>query len=106
MTSLTIPSLTLSAPGCSHELLTDARLCLQAGHRYGLVGRNGVGKSVLLQYLHDIAENDRTVLVQQDVSFSSMDDNETPVTALVRSNTHLQGLWREQEALEAQLELT
>ena len=33
------------------ELLSDARLQLRAGRRYGLVGRNGVGKSTLLRAL-------------------------------------------------------
>ena len=32
-------------------LYTDVNLLLQKGHRYGLVGANGVGKTTLLQIL-------------------------------------------------------
>ena len=34
------------------ELLTEAKLYLLQGHRYGLIGRNGVGKTTLLKAIH------------------------------------------------------
>ena len=34
------------------ELLTEGRVTLRAGGRYALVGRNGAGKSLLLQVRH------------------------------------------------------
>lgn len=34
-----------------HRILTDASLVLAYGHRYGLVGQNGIGKSTLLRAL-------------------------------------------------------
>lgn len=34
-----------------HRILTDASLTLAYGHRYGLVGQNGIGKSTLLRGL-------------------------------------------------------
>ncbi|RJE25510.1 hypothetical protein PHISCL_02122 [Aspergillus sclerotialis] len=34
-----------------HRILTDAALTLAYGHRYGLVGQNGIGKSTLLRAL-------------------------------------------------------
>lgn len=34
-----------------HRILTDASLTLAYGHRYGLVGQNGIGKSTLLRAL-------------------------------------------------------
>eukprot|EP01130_Rhizamoeba_saxonica_P008689 TRINITY_DN3507_c0_g1_i1.p1 TRINITY_DN3507_c0_g1~~TRINITY_DN3507_c0_g1_i1.p1 ORF type:complete len:594 (+),score=125.60 TRINITY_DN3507_c0_g1_i1:60-1841(+) len=33
------------------QLLQDAELCFLSGHRYGLIGRNGVGKSSLMRYM-------------------------------------------------------
>ena len=35
----------------SKRILTDASLSLNYGHIYGLVGRNGIGKSTLLRYI-------------------------------------------------------
>lgn len=37
--------------GEGQRILSDARLTLSSGHRYGLVGQNGIGKSTLLQAL-------------------------------------------------------
>ncbi|KAJ2449520.1 hypothetical protein GGF42_004748 [Coemansia sp. RSA 2424] len=52
------------------ELLVDARLWLKAGQHYGMVGRNGVGKSTLLSVIGSktlvgFPENIRTLYVQQ-----------------------------------------
>jgi energy-coupling factor transporter ATP-binding protein EcfA2 len=41
----------LPNPGGGPDLLDDASLVLVPGRRYGLVGRNGKGKSTLLKYL-------------------------------------------------------
>lgn len=37
--------------GDGQRILSDARLTLSSGHRYGLVGQNGIGKSTLLKAL-------------------------------------------------------
>ncbi|KAJ2881192.1 hypothetical protein IWW38_005829, partial [Coemansia aciculifera] len=64
------------------ELLVDARLWLKAGQHYGMVGRNGVGKSTLLSVIGNktlvgFPENIRTLYVQQldviDTSASVID---------------------------------
>ncbi|KAJ2093970.1 hypothetical protein GGI09_005663 [Coemansia sp. S100] len=64
------------------ELLVDARLWLKTGQHYGMVGRNGVGKSTLLSVIGSKAlvgfpENIRTLYVQQldviDTSASVID---------------------------------
>ncbi|KAJ2910700.1 hypothetical protein GGI21_000605 [Coemansia aciculifera] len=64
------------------ELLVDARLWLKAGQHYGMVGRNGVGKSTLLSVIGNktlvgFPENIRTLYVQQldviDTSASIID---------------------------------
>ncbi|KAI7834170.1 P-loop containing nucleoside triphosphate hydrolase protein [Kickxella alabastrina] len=52
------------------ELLVDSRLWLKAGCHYGMVGRNGVGKSTLLSVIGDktlvgFPENIRTLYIQQ-----------------------------------------
>ncbi|KAJ2030378.1 hypothetical protein IWW57_001220, partial [Coemansia sp. S610] len=52
------------------ELLVDARLWLKTGQHYGMVGRNGVGKSTLLSVIGSktlvgFPENIRTLYVQQ-----------------------------------------
>lgn len=35
----------------SHRILSNANLTLAYGRRYGLIGRNGVGKSTLLRHI-------------------------------------------------------
>lgn len=50
--TIVLDPLNLSAPDGS-LLLDNTRLVLAAGHIYGLVGRNGVGKSTLLRALGD-----------------------------------------------------
>ncbi|KKA26960.1 hypothetical protein TD95_001054 [Thielaviopsis punctulata] len=54
----------------SVEILVDARLKLNAGRRYALLGRNGSGKSTLLRAIHDklipgIPEETRIAILQQ-----------------------------------------
>ncbi len=63
----------LSLSHGSTELLDNADLKLFQGHRYGLVGRNGVGKTTLLQQLASgkfsgFSASLRTLLVQQEAS--------------------------------------
>ncbi|KAG2490916.1 hypothetical protein HYH03_010829 [Edaphochlamys debaryana] len=53
------------------ELLADAQLALKRGTRYGLVGRNGVGKSTLLRAVADrtipgVPQSLKIIYVQQD----------------------------------------
>ena len=38
-------------PGGGADLIENANMVLAAGHRYGLIGRNGKGKSTLLKFL-------------------------------------------------------
>ncbi|KAF1325175.1 Elongation factor 3, partial [Globisporangium splendens] len=52
-------------------LLRNARLCLTRGHRYGLVGKNGVGKTTLMRNISTgaidgLPESLRTVYVQHE----------------------------------------
>lgn len=56
--------------GQGQRILTDASLTLAFGHRYGLVGRNGVGKSTLLRALSrrqlDIPKHITILYVEQE----------------------------------------
>jgi ATPase subunit of ABC transporter with duplicated ATPase domains len=45
------PRFTLANPGGGQPLLENASLTLVRGRRYGLIGRNGKGKSTLLRAL-------------------------------------------------------
>ena len=49
--SLSVRGLTLAVGAARRELLRDADLQLCRGRRYALLGRNGCGKSLLLQVL-------------------------------------------------------
>ncbi|KAJ1667122.1 hypothetical protein IW140_001624 [Coemansia sp. RSA 1813] len=54
----------------SRELIVDARLWLKTGYHYGMIGRNGTGKSTLLSVIGDgslvgFPENIRTLYIQQ-----------------------------------------
>ncbi|KAI0091739.1 P-loop containing nucleoside triphosphate hydrolase protein [Irpex rosettiformis] len=64
------------------ELITDARLKLKEGIRYALVGRNGTGKSTLLQAIADklipgISTSVRILLVSQveDTNYALLDED-------------------------------
>lgn len=41
----------LPNPGGGSDLLENASMILVPGHRYGLIGRNGKGKSTLLKFI-------------------------------------------------------
>ncbi|KAJ1906785.1 hypothetical protein LPJ81_001156 [Coemansia sp. IMI 209127] len=54
----------------NRELIVDARLWLKTGYHYGMIGRNGTGKSTLLSVIGDgslvgFPENIRTLYIQQ-----------------------------------------
>jgi ABC-type molybdenum transport system ATPase subunit/photorepair protein PhrA len=65
-----LPSVSLQFKG--NELLVDSIMDIIRGHRYGLLGRNGVGKSTLLRQLAahaipGIPHGLRICLVQQQI---------------------------------------
>ncbi|KAK9234891.1 P-loop containing nucleoside triphosphate hydrolase protein [Lipomyces kononenkoae] len=60
------------------EILTQSELKLRCGHRYGLLGRNGTGKSTLLRAISEglipgMSENLKIAFLDQTVSPSSID---------------------------------
>ena len=45
---INVENVTVGVPG--KQLVVDASLKLVYGRKYGLIGRNGIGKSTLLRY--------------------------------------------------------
>ena len=75
------------------------------GHRYGLIGRNGVGKSTLLQRLASksipgMPLNARILLVKQQLDGS---DTKSALQTLLDTDTERNALLNEQAELEARL---
>ena len=90
------------------DLLVDATMDVVKGHRYGLIGRNGVGKSTLLRRLAEkqipgMPADMLILLVQQQVQGSQ---KESAVEVLVKADQDRAALLREQEQIEAQFEKT
>lgn len=85
------------------ELLIDARLWLKSGTHYGLVGRNGTGKSTLLSVIGDhsligFPENIRTLYVQQ---LDVVETDESVLSAVLSSDEEVTKRVRDTERIEA-----
>ncbi|GAB1526943.1 hypothetical protein RhiTH_010117 [Rhizoctonia solani] len=96
------------------DILIDAHLRLKTGVKYGLVGRNGQGKSTILKAIADkiipgIPENLRILLVGQvegALSLFSDEDKEQPtvVQVVVRSDSRRETALWEHKTLSTGLE--
>ena len=62
----------------AQRILTDTTLTLAHGHRYGLVGNNGVGKSTLLRAL-----SRREVAIPTHISILHVEQEVSPTTNVV-----------------------
>eukprot|EP01027_Heterolobosea_sp_BB2_P010164 GEZU01014945.1.p1 GENE.GEZU01014945.1~~GEZU01014945.1.p1 ORF type:complete len:579 (+),score=253.95 GEZU01014945.1:136-1872(+) len=80
------------------ELLTDTTLELNFGRRYGLVGQNGTGKSVML---HAIASGELPIPKSMDIFLLEREAEATDLTALEAVIQHVK---KEVERLEAEAE--
>ncbi|KAL3079520.1 hypothetical protein niasHT_015978 [Heterodera trifolii] len=85
------------------QLISSADLLLVFGHRYGLVGRNGIGKTTLLKMLSCkqlvIPSNITMLSVEQEV-----EGDETPVIdAVLASDTRREALLAEERELQAKI---
>lgn len=90
----------------SHLAHLRCNLRLQAGERYLLLGRNGVGKSTLLRaiagnHLEGWPQELKTFLLDQH---STSDLDSTPLQAVLAADSTMQHLQQEKEALEQQCE--
>lgn len=94
----------MSVIGGGVDLLDFSNLILSNGHKYGLVGRNGVGKSTLLTHISEYMFPDfpkylHVLHVQQEVVADSTTVLEVVLKADVRREMYLQ----KQAALELKL---
>ena len=85
LNSLSLSNFNLSIN--SKSLFEDSSLALSYGHRYGLIGKNGYGKSSLLKQFKSICNEDkiRILYVEQELIL----DNRTPVQYILDSNVKL-----------------
>lgn len=100
--SISIDKFSLSVVG--KVLFQDSPLTISPGNIYGLIGKNGVGKSSLLKQLgltSIFSENKiRVLYVEQELE---MDDS-TPADFIFKSNVKLCALITESEEIENKLE--
>jgi ATP-binding cassette subfamily F protein 3 len=97
---------TLPNPGGGAPLLEKAALCLVRGHRYGLIGRNGKGKSTLLKAMAarrvgNIPPNVTVHYVTQDVELTDITRELTPVQCVLAADIERDMLVKELAKLEA-----
>lgn len=88
----------------SNRILTGATLNLAHGRRYGLIGRNGVGKSTLLRHLAlrdiPVPKHISMLYVEQE-----MVGDETPaLTAVLKADVWRERLMKEETDLNAKIE--
>ncbi|KAI9900761.1 hypothetical protein N3K66_005023 [Trichothecium roseum] len=85
------------------RILTDTTLTLAYGHRYGLVGNNGVGKSTLLRAL-----SRREVAIPTHISILHVEqeitgDDTSAIQAVLDADVWRKVLLRDQETITAKL---
>ena len=98
-------SFTLPNPGGGANLLEDAQCILVRGHIYGLIGRNGKGKSTMLRALAarrvgDVPPNVSVHYVSQEVQLTEKTERMTPKECVVEADVERKVLMREAEELE------
>ena len=96
---------TLPNPGGGQPLLEDASCTLVRGRRYGLIGRNGTGKSTMLRALasrrHGNFPPNLTVhYVSQEVNLSVEQKMKTPVEIVVDADLERKMLLEESTELD------
>ena len=104
--ALDAPSFTLPNPGGGTPLLEDSACRLVWGRRYGLIGRNGSGKSTMLRALAarrvgEIPPNVAVHYVSQEVNLTDEQRRKTPVECVVDADVERTLLEDERELLEA-----
>jgi ATP-binding cassette subfamily F protein 3 len=99
---------TLPNPGGGRPLLEDAACTLVSGRRYGLIGRNGMGKSTMLRAfaarrVGDVPANVTVHYVSQEVNLTPSQSLKTPVECVVDADIERMLLLEELVILEAKI---
>ncbi|GMI48191.1 hypothetical protein TrCOL_g2043 [Triparma columacea] len=102
-------SFTLPNPGGGANLIEDAFCILVRGHRYGLIGRNGKGKSTMLRAfasrrVGNIPKNVSVHYVSQDVQLNETTKDMTPAQVVVDADVERKMLMEEVRELEDKAE--
>ncbi|WFD34547.1 hypothetical protein MCUN1_001388 [Malassezia cuniculi] len=88
----------------SHRILSNAELTLAQGRRYGLIGRNGVGKSTLLRHMAmrdmPIPTNISLLYVEQEI----VGDDTPALTAVLKADVWRERLLAEEARLNEELQ--
>ncbi|WFD26541.1 hypothetical protein MNAN1_001524 [Malassezia nana] len=88
----------------SHRILTNAQLTMAHGRRYGLIGRNGVGKSTLLRHMAmrdvPIPTNVSLLYVEQEI----VGDDTPAVEAVLKADVWREKLLSEEQRLQSELQ--
>lgn len=88
----------------SNRILSNAELTLAHGRRYGLIGRNGVGKSTLLRHMAirdlPIPTNVSILYVEQEVA----GDNTPALDAVLKADVWRERLIAEENRLNSELQ--
>lgn len=93
----------LTAPITGRCLLQGAELALASGRRYGLIGRNGLGKTTLLKMLAS-----RSLRVPAHISILHVEqevagDQTLALQSVLESDTLREGLLKEEALLNARI---
>eukprot|EP00037_Helgoeca_nana_P004794 m.47955 g.47955 ORF g.47955 m.47955 type:complete len:733 (-) comp15756_c0_seq1:125-2323(-) len=104
MGTLEMGPFNLPNPGGGADLIEGASLVLVPGHRYGLIGRNGKGKSTLLKFLASrrVGGMDPSLsvhYVSQDVTLTAEAEKQPPVELVLQADVARRVLLEEQAAL-------
>lgn len=97
----------LPNPGGGADLLDDAALTLAPGHRYGLIGRNGKGKSTLLKFLASrrvggLAADVSVHYVTQEVTLTDAQEDALPAEVVLQADVERRLLLADVAEMEAQ----
>jgi ATP-binding cassette subfamily F protein 3 len=97
----------LPNPGGGADLLDDAVLTLAPGHRYGLIGRNGKGKSTLLKFIASrrvggLAADVSVHYVTQEVTLTDAQEDALPAEVVLQADVERRLLLLDVAEMEAQ----
>jgi ATP-binding cassette subfamily F protein 3 len=99
-----LPSVSLSYEG--NELLVDSTMDIVRGHRYALLGRNGVGKSTLLKQLEagSIPGMPRGMVIRIVKQQVDGRNDQTSLASLVEADEYRTALLKEEYRVEKELD--